>query len=209
MIPMTTDRQRYWKDVYRQNDVQRVSWYRPHLDVSLRLMQRAGLDPKSRVIDVGAGASTLIDDLLALGVKSITALDLSEESLAVARARLAANAESVQWIVADVTAVKLPPSSIDIWHDRAALHFLIDAQDVSQYVEVASNAIASGGFALIGGFALDGPAICSGLPVARREPQDIAALFAQRFVLEDSVRETHHTPSGNQQSFAYTVLRKV
>jgi SAM-dependent methyltransferase len=209
MIAMATDRQSYWKSVYRKKDAQRVSWYRPHLDVSLRLMQQAGLGQSSRVIDVGAGASTLIDDLLALGIESITALDLSEESLAVARARLASSAGSVQWIVADVTTVKLVPSSIDIWHDRAALHFLMGAHDVSRYVEVASSAIASGGYAVIGGFALDGPTSCSGLPVARRGSQDIAALFAPRFVLADSVRETHRTPSGNEQSFAYTLLRKI
>ena len=205
---MTTDRRSYWQGIYQQKDAQRVSWYRPHLGVSIQLMQRAGLNPGSRVIDVGAGASTLIDDLLALGVKSVTALDLSEEPLAVARARLGSTAESVRWMVADVTTAILPPSSIDIWHDRAALHFLTDAEDVGKYVDVASNAIAPGGYAVIGGFALDGPTSCSGLPVARREPPDIAALFAERFVLVDSVRETHRTPSGNEQSFAYASLRK-
>lgn len=206
---MGTDRQNYWKSIYLQKDTQRVSWYRPHLDVSLRLMHQAGLNPTSRVIDVGAGASTLVDDLLMLGVKNITALDLSDESLSVTRTRLASSGNSVQWLVADVTTVRLPRASIDIWHDRAALHFLTDARDANQYVDVADNAITPGGHAVIGGFALDGPASCSGLQVARRDPRDIAEVFAERFVLIDSARETHDTPSGSKQSFAYALLRKV
>jgi len=206
---MASDRQQHWQNVYRQKDAQRVSWYRPHLEVSLDLMRQAGMDPGSRVIDVGAGASTLIDDLLALGLRSIVALDVSEESLAVTRARLAGQAESVQWLVADVTSVVLPPSSIDLWHDRAALHFLTEVQDVGKYVEVATKAIVTGGHAVIGGFALDGPVTCSGLPVARRDPQDIAALFAERFVLVDSRQEIHRTPSGSEQSFAYALLRRL
>lgn len=206
---MATDRQIHWKSVYQQKDAQRVSWYRPHLDVSLRFMQKAGLNPASRVIDVGAGASTLVDDLLMLGVKNITALDLSDESLSVARTRLASRGDCVQWVVADVTTARLPPASIDIWHDRAALHFLTDVGDVNQYVDVANNAIAPGGYAVIGGFALDGPTRCSGLQVARRDPQDIAELFAGRFVLTDSARELHLTPTGSEQSFAYALLRKV
>lgn len=205
---MATDRGSYWQGVYQQKDAQRVSWYRPHLEVSIRLMQRAGLNPGSRVIDVGAGASTLVDDLLALGVKNVTALDVSEESLAVTRARLGSGAECVRWMVADVTTAMLPASSIDIWHDRAALHFLTDAGDVSRYVEVASNAVAPGGYAVIGGFASDGPTSCSGLPVARRDPQDIGALFGESFVLVDGLRETHRTPTGNGQSFAYALLGK-
>ena len=186
-----------------------MSWYRPHLDVSLGLMRQAGVGPASRVIDVGAGASTLLDDLLALGVRNITALDVSEESLAVTRARLAGQAESVQWLVGDVTSVVLPPSSIDLWHDRAVLHFLTEARDIDKYVEVATNAIATGGHAVIAGFALDGPVTCSGLPVARRDPQGIAALFAERFALVDSRREIHRTPAGGEQSFAYALLRRL
>jgi SAM-dependent methyltransferase len=209
VIDMATDLQSYWENVYRQKDVQQVSWYRPHLGVSLRLMQQAGLNPSSRVIDVGAGASTLIDDLLAIGVRNVIALDLSQASLDLARERLATAANCVQWMVADVTTVQLPSSSIDIWHDRAALHFLTQAQDVSRYVEVATNAIAPGGYAVIGGFAPDGPTKCSGLPVERRDPQDIAALFAGTFMLMDSHREVHHTPAGSQQPFAYALLQKL
>lgn len=206
---MASDRQSHWQSVYRQKAAEQVSWYRPHLDISLRLMQQAGLNPASRVIDVGAGASTLIDDLLTLGVKDIVALDLSEASLAVARDRLAGRTDAVRWMVADVTTVVLPPASIDIWHDRAALHFLTEARDVGRYVEVATNAIATDGYAVIGGFAADGPAMCSGLPVVRRDSKDIAALFAGRFALVDGQREIHRTPWGSEQSFAYALLCKI
>jgi len=208
VMAMPTERQDYWQRIYKRKDAESVSWYRPHLEVSLQLMQQAGLNSSSRVIDVGAGASTLVDDLLALGVRHITALDLSQASLAVARKRLGAEAESVQWIVADVTTVSLPPSSIDIWHDRATLHFLTEPHDIGRYVDVATSTVVSGGYAVIAGFAPDGPETCSGLRVARRDPQDMAAMFAGRFVLTESRRETHRTPSGSEQSFAYALLRK-
>ncbi|WP_129646993.1 class I SAM-dependent methyltransferase [Peristeroidobacter agariperforans] len=204
-----SDRQSHWERAYHQKAAQAVSWYRPHLDVSLQLMGRAGLDSRSRVIDVGAGASTLIDDLLALGVRSIIALDLSAQSLAATRERLAARGDCVQWMVADATSAMLPVSSIDIWHDRATLHFLTDPNDVRRYVDVATNAVAPGGYAIVGSFAADGPTQCSGFPVTRRDPEEIAALFASHFVLTESRREIHRTPSGNEQSFAYALLQRT
>ena len=197
-----------WDAAYREKGAGAVSWFRPHLDVSLRLLERAGLSAQTRLIDVGAGASTLVDDLLDRGVQDITVLDLSAEALGIARARLGERAAQVRFVTGDVTMLPLPPSAFDIWHDRAALHFLLDAGDVSAYVAQATRALAQGGYAVIGGFATDGPLRCSGRDVARREPDGIASLFGERFDLIEGVHETHITPDGRPQRFAYALLRK-
>lgn len=204
---MTMGSKRHWEDVYLRKDARTVSWFRPHLDVSLHLLERAGLDAHSRVIDVGGGASTLVDDLLERGVARVTMLDISETALRVARERLGERAARVEWLVADVTQVELPRAGFDLWHDRAVLHFLLDPATTDAYVQRASTALRAGGHAVIGGFASDGPTSCSGLPVARRDPADIAALFGAGFELIDQARETHATPWGTPQSFAYALLR--
>jgi len=186
-----------------------VSWYQPHLAVSLELLVKAGLSPRARVIDIGGGSSTLVDDLLDFGVRAITVVDLSAAALEIARRRLGPRAEHVTWLHADATTLDLPDESVDFWHDRAALHFLTAPEATRAYVRTASRAIARGGHAVIGGFASDGPERCSGLPVVRRNPADIAALFGNAFSLMDSRRELHSTPAGLQQQFAYALLRKT
>jgi ubiquinone/menaquinone biosynthesis C-methylase UbiE len=205
---MTQDTTDHWQAVYRSKQPQEVSWFAPRLNVSLGLLRHAGLNPESRIIDIGAGASTLVDDLLDLGLRHITVLDISEASLAVARQRLGTRAAHVAWRVADAARMDLPARSYDLWHDRAALHFLVDEADAAAYVASATRAVVDGGFAVIGGFAADGPERCSGLPVARRDAQDIARLFGPQFALVDAQREQHATPWGAAQSFAYALLRK-
>jgi SAM-dependent methyltransferase len=206
---MSEERGQHWEEVYRTRATDRVSWFRPHLDVSIDLLKRAGLGSGSRVIDIGAGASTLVDDLLALGVRQVTALDLSAASLGIARSRLGADADRVEWIVADVTSAALPPAGFDLWHDRAAFHFLVEDADVGAYVQVAARAVRGGGHVVIGQFAADGPSKCSGLPVARRDPEEIAMAFSPAFTLVEARRETHVTPGGTPQSFAYALLRRA
>jgi len=198
----------HWDGVYTTQQPQRLSWFQPHLDVSLELIERAGLSRSTRIIDIGAGASTLLDDLLARDVQNPIALDISAAALEVTRDRLRERADRVRWIVSDVTQLDLPPSSIDIWHDRATLHFLIEERDAHKYVEVASRVVAPGGYAVIGGFASDGPEQCSHLPVMRRDPEQIAELFANAFVLLETRRESHTTPGGSLQRFAYALLRR-
>lgn len=204
---MTNDRV-HWDSAYQAKAAEQVSWYRAHLDVSFQLLVKAGLNPRSRVIDVGGGASTLVDDLLDFGVHSITVVDLSPASLQIARQRLGPRAARVNWIVADVTALDLAEGSFDLWHDRAALHFLTAPEAAREYVRTASRTIAPGGYAAIGCFAADGPERCSGLPVVRRDPDDIAALFGESFSLVAARSEVHLTPSGVQQRFAYALLLK-
>ena len=195
--------------VYTRKAAGAVSWYRAHLEVSLALLERAGLSPQSRVIDVGGGASTLVDDLLQRGVGHITVLDLSAASLAVAKARLGEQAARVAWLPGDITRVPLSAGAYSHWHDRAAMHFLTDAADVRAYAAQAARAVESGGHALIAGFAPDGPERCSGLSVARRSAQEIAAAMAPHFVLVESRREDHRTPGGAEQAFVYVLLRRA
>lgn len=206
--PQLMESSAHWQAVYLTKDPGRVSWYRPHLQTSLELLKRGGLHPGSRVIDVGAGASTLVDDLLALGVVHITALDISEASLEVTRGRLGPLASKVHWIAGDIADATFEPGGFDLWHDRAALHFL-DAKAADAYVDRAARAMVPGGHAVIGCFAADGPERCSGLPVTRRDPHDIARLFGTRFALVESRFEQHSTPWGSAQAFAYALLKRV
>jgi SAM-dependent methyltransferase len=198
----------HWDDVYGRKAPDSVSWYRPHLDTSLALLDGAGLHAGSRVIDIGGGASTLVDDLLARGVRGITVLDLSRQALDVARERLGEAGAHVRWWAADLLEAALPAAGYDLWHDRAVLHFLVDPAAAAAYAAQAARAIAPGGHAIIGGFAPDGPERCSGLPVARRAATDLAALMGEAFILVREHREMHRTPGGQAQSFEWGVLRR-
>ena len=198
----------HWQGVYQSKEASRVSWYRPHLDVSLRLLDAAGLKPNSRLIDVGGGASTLVDDLLARGVEHLTVLDLAPESLETAKRRVGKRATQVEWLAGDVTRMNLPAAAYDFWHDRAVLHFLTEQLQVAAYAEVAAQSVCAGGIAVIAGFAPDGPERCSGLPVARRSANDIAACLGSGFELIGADAEQHRSPGGSMQSFAYAVLRR-
>ena len=204
----TFDRREHWQTVYRIRAADAVSWFRPHLDVSLELLARAGMHADSRVIDVGGGAATLVDDLLARGLRHVSVLDVSEQALAIARDRLGPRSQQVTWYAGDLLRVHLPAAGFDLWHDRAVLHFLTDPADAARYTAIAADAVTDGGHAVIAGFAPDGPEWCSGLPVVRRSPEEIAALMAPAFELVESRNERHVTPAGDTQSFAYALLRR-
>lgn len=206
--PNSPDRTNHWETVYQQKAPTAVSWYSPHLDVSLKLLEQAGLNSASRVIDVGGGASTLVDDLIERGVAEITVLDLSAASLEVAQERLGPRGRRANWLVGDITQIDLPVAAYTHWHDRAVMHFLTEPADVQAYAAQVAHALAPGGYAVIGGFAPDGPERCSGLPVARRSAEDIAAVLGAKFVLVGSHAERHQTPAGVEQSFVYALLRK-
>jgi SAM-dependent methyltransferase len=208
MIHRSNDCRAHWQSVYRTRDADAVSWYRPHLEVSLELLAESGMSAASRLIDVGGGASTLVDDLLARGLRDIGVLDIAEDALAVSRRRLGERAQQVAWYVQDVLEVALPAGRFDYWHDRAVLHFLTDPADARRYAETAANAVSAGGYAVIGGFAPDGPQRCSGLAVSRRSAQEIAALLAPAFALVQMRLESHRTPAGDEQRFVYALLRR-
>jgi 2-polyprenyl-3-methyl-5-hydroxy-6-metoxy-1,4-benzoquinol methylase len=207
--PVEDDRSTHWESVYTQKSSTAVSWYRDHLEASLALLERAGLSPHSHVIDVGGGASTLVDDLLERNVGAITVLDLSAAALGVAQARLTERAQRVTWLTGDVTRVALSKNAYTHWHDRAAMHFLTHEDEVRAYAGQVAHALAIGGYAVIGGFAPDGPERCSGLAIARRSADEIAQVLGNRFELIATHQECHRTPAGSEQAFAYALLRRI
>ena len=198
----------HWEAVYAQRAPDSVSWFQPHAEHSLELIARAGLTRDAAIIDVGGGASTLADDLLARGYHDLTVLDLSAAALHAAQARLGDDARRVSWVEADITAVDLPRQRYDLWHDRAVFHFLTDAAQRHAYVERVLQSVKPGGHVIVATFAEDGPDRCSGLPVIRYGADTLHAEFGAPFELLEHSRETHHTPGGAVQQFVYCYCRR-
>ena len=198
----------HWQQVYATKGEQQTSWFRPHLDESLRLIDGLGLSSDVPVIDVGAGRSTLVDDLRARGFTDLCVLDISADALAQSRARLGAAADQVRWMEGDVLETRLFPAHYGLWHDRAVFHFLTDAEQQARYVALAARSIRAGGHLLLATFAPDGPEKCSGLPVCRYDAAALASRFAPHFAPVADSRETHHTPFDTTQAFTYLVLRR-
>lgn len=197
----------HWEQVYRAKGPDQVSWYQAEARLSRRLIEQVAPDRGARIIDVGAGASTLVDGLLAAGYHGITVVDLSCEALAVAQRRLGDLAATVEWRADDVLTASFAPASIDVWHDRAVFHFLTAAADRARYVAQVRGALRPGGHALVATFAEDGPTRCSGLDVARYSPAALHGEFGHDFQLLESHRELHTTPAGAQQAFTYCLCR--
>ncbi len=197
----------HWESVYRSRASDSVSWYRPHLDRSLAFIDALRLDADAPVIDVGAGASTLADDLLARGYRGLHLNDMADAALAHVRVRLSADAP-VCYHVGDITSIALPSSHFALWHDRAVFHFLTDAAQRDAYVAQAARAVFASGFLLIATFAEDGPERCSGLPVQRYDAQALAAVFATHFETREAARDMHHTPAGGTQAFQYLLMQR-
>lgn len=200
------DRAQHWAEVYTRRGDTEVSWYAPEPGVSLELIDAGAADPRRPAVDVGAGASRLVDALLARGFADVTAVDVSDDGLAHARARLGAAASGVDWVVTDLLDWQ-PDRRFGLWHDRAVFHFLTDPADRARYRDLLAAALAPGALVVVGTFAADGPESCSGLPTARYGPEELAAeLGAGRTVLAQR-REEHRTPSGGSQMFTWLALR--
>jgi SAM-dependent methyltransferase len=202
-----TDRKTHWETVYRTKRPTEVSWYQPQATRSLELIRLAVPDAAARIIDVGGGASTLVDGLLQAGYSNLSVLDVSATALAEARARLGDAASRVRWLEGDILSAELPEAIYDLWHDRAVFHFLTDSPDRTAYVAQVRRAVRPGGYVLVATFADDGPLKCSGLPVARYSVDTLHQEFDGGFELVESVREQHVTPSGSTQSFLYCLCR--
>ncbi len=197
------DRRQHWENVYRSKGVDEVSWFQPHAASSLRLIDATGAGRDARIIDVGGGASVLVDNLLDAGYRHLTVLDLSESALAASRARLGARAQSVRWIAADITRAELPAAHYDVWHDRAVFHFLTDPSDRARYVEQVLKSVKPGGHVIVAAFGPEGPLQCSGLDVVRYSPDALHAEFGPPFRLLRHETERHPTPAGKEQEFVY------
>ena len=201
-------RQHHWENVYKEKGEYQVSWFQETPAVSLELLGIVGATPKSAVIDIGGGASRLVDALIDRNYGDVTVLDLSEPAIAIAKARLGERAVAVAWIVGDVTRWE-PPRSYDVWHDRAAFHFLTEAGDRTAYAARLTRALRPGGHAIIGTFAMDGPERCSGLPVVRYDATRLSEVLGDSFALVETRRHEHQTPMGGTQRFQFSVFRRV
>ena len=199
----------HWEKLYTTKAATEVSWFQEHAQLSLKLIREAAIPTSASIIDVGGGASTLVDDLLAHGYEHVTVLDLSGAALAAAKARLGSRASQVQWVEADVLEAELPAHAYDVWHDRAVFHFLTTEEERQAYVRKVLLAVKPGGLVIAATFAEDGPTRCSGLPVMRYSAEELHAEFGAPFQLLGHERESHYTPGGNEQKFVYCFCRKV
>ncbi|MFY9896541.1 MAG: class I SAM-dependent methyltransferase [Xanthobacteraceae bacterium] len=201
-------RQAHWRKVYKEKGEKQVSWFQEKPAISLELIHGIGVKQNSAIIDIGGGASRLVDVLIRDGYRDLTVLDLSDDAVAITRSRLAERAVLVKWIVADMTEWE-PSREYDLWHDRAAFHFLTEAADRAAYLDRLTQAIGPGGHAIIGTFAIDGPERCSGLPVMRYDATLLSAALGRAFALIGTRRHDHTTPAGGVQQFLFSVFRRV
>jgi len=200
------DARSHWDAVYTTKAPDAVSWYRPHLEKSLEIIERIARD-RSSIIDVGGGESTLVDDLLARGYQSVAVLDVSPTAIEVTKRRLGQTADRVQWVVGDITNVELPSNAYDVWHDRAVFHFLTTMEQRVAYVRQVARAVKPGGHVLVSTFGPEGPTKCSGLEVVRYGADSLHAQFGMGFRLLESLKELHNTPFGTTQQFLYCLCR--
>ncbi|MBV8657673.1 MAG: class I SAM-dependent methyltransferase [Burkholderiales bacterium] len=197
----------HWETVYQTKSADEVSWYRPHLEVSLALIGKAAPARDAAIIDVGGGESTLVDDLLAAGYRNLSVLDISQAALDVTQARLGPQAGQVTWMAGDITEVVLPAAQYDVWHDRAVFHFLTEPAQRAAYVAQVRRAVKPGGHVVIATFGPEGPQKCSGLDVVRYDATTLPAQFGAHFALQESTTERHETPWGSAQQFVYCLCR--
>jgi 2-polyprenyl-3-methyl-5-hydroxy-6-metoxy-1,4-benzoquinol methylase len=196
----------HWNSIYERLGPRAVSWYQPEPLISVAIMETLGVSRDDGVIDVGAGASTLVDVLVAQGFTDVTVLDISATAIGQSRRRLGEDAP-VTWIETDLL-TWAPTRRYDVWHDRAVLHFL-SAPEVDTYREVMRRALAPGGLAIVATFALDGPSTCSGLPVTRYDADQLASALGEDFDVLERRREVHSTPMGGAQPFTWVAARRV
>lgn len=205
---MSYDRKSHWEEVYTKKTPKEVSWYQIEPAITLNLIRSTGIDHASKIIDVGGGASVLVDKLLDQGFQNLTVLDISSKSLNYARERLGELAGQVSWIEADVTEFD-PPQQYDLWHDRAVFHFLTDPADRKKYVDIMGKALKDGGHLIMAAFAIDGPTRCSGLDVERYDSRKLKSELGANFKLIKNIDAEHVTPGQAKQKFTYCYFKKL
>jgi SAM-dependent methyltransferase len=197
----------HWEKVYKTKAPDTVSWYLPHFETSLALIERAGAGLSSSIIDVGGGESTPADDLVSRGYQNVTVLDISETAVNASKQRMGEAADHVHWLVADVLAMELEPLADDVWHDRAVFHFLTTMEQRLAYVQNTACSVKRGGHVIVSTFGPEGPRKCSGLEVMRYDADSLHDQFGARFRLIESSQERHETPQGATQQFLYCYCR--
>jgi ubiquinone/menaquinone biosynthesis C-methylase UbiE len=198
----------HWEQTYSSKPSESLGWYEPHLKTSLSWIEALKLAPGAQIIDIGGGASTLVDDLLEAGYQSISVLDISENALASARSRLGEKAQSVNWVTGDISDVDLPAQHFDLWHDRAVFHFLTRPEQQRQYRDSLLRTLKPGGHLIIGTFSPEAPPKCSGLPVQRYDLELLQSTLGDEFELIRRDKEMHTTPGGVEQMYLYCYFQK-
>ncbi len=202
------DKRAHWQNIYQTKNSKDVSWFASHLTQSLEFINKAGLKNNDPMIDVGAGASTLVDDLLEQGFTKLTALDISSESLEMTRRRLSHEARKIEWLTGDITEMELPKNYYKLWHDRAVFHFLTQREDKEKYKRALRESLKPKGYAVIAAFSLEGPEKCSGLEVVRYSPETLSKELGAKFKLLEASTDFHKTPFGTVQAFMYGLFQK-
>ncbi|PTT72007.1 MULTISPECIES: class I SAM-dependent methyltransferase [unclassified Chryseobacterium] len=195
----------HWENVYETKTPEEVSWTQQKPQTSLELIRSLGSDKSVKIIDIGSGDSNLADFLLEEGYENITVLDISEKALERAKRRLGKDAEKIQWIVADITDFT-PEETYDIWHDRAAFHFLTHSEDISKYVRIAEKAVSKN--LIVGTFSKNGPKKCSGLEISQYDEESMNSIFENSFEKTDCITEDHITPFSTNQNFIFCTFKK-
>ena len=198
----------HWEQVYSTKATSGVSWFQKHAQQSVQLIRQTGLSWGAGIIDVGGGASTLVDDLLDEGYTNVTVLDLSEAALSASKLRLDQRADGVSWLVGDITRVELPRHAYDVWHDRAVFHFLTSKAEREAYVQAVLRAVKPGGYVIVATFAEDGPEKCSGLVVKQYSAAALTREFELGFEKIKCIQDDHITPAGVVQHFTFCSFKK-
>jgi SAM-dependent methyltransferase len=202
------NRKDHWEQIYSAKKSTEASWYQQNPQRSVELIQATGVDVSARIVDIGGGASTLVDRLLEAGYQDLTVLDIAHAAIEQAKSRLGARADKVAWLEQDIT-IFSPHETYDVWHDRAVFHFLTDRLDRSSYVRIMSRALRPGAHAIIATFGLDGPEQCSGLDVVRYSPESMSAVLGDSFELVETSTDAHVTPHAAIQNFVYCRYKRV
>lgn len=202
------DRQNHWETIYSTKEQKDVSWYQEKPETSLSLIEQYAANKSDAVIDIGGGDSFLADFLMKENYTDISVLDISEKALEKAKKRLAEKTHTITWIHSDIIDFK-PEKQYEVWHDRAAFHFLTKDEEIHRYIRIINQALKPDGLAIIGTFSETGPKKCSGIEIRQHSEQSIEQYFGDYFRMEQILNTEHPTPFGTIQNFIFCVMRKV
>ena len=202
------NKKEHWENIYKTKDHKKVGWYQESPEISLELLSTINANPSQSIVDVGCGASVLVDNLISQGFKDITLLDLSQEALLSIEKRLGRKGNIPNYLTADITSPIELSKKVDVWHDRAVFHFLTDSQDREVYMRNLENNLSASGYAVIGTFSLNGPSSCSGLNIVQYDEQKMKIELPDSLELLESKVSVHVMPSGAEQEYMYFIIKK-